>query len=287
VTIAITGASGALGRATAQAVLSTIDPRDVVLTTRHPDQLEDLAALGALVRRADFTDPLSLDAAFTGVDRLLLVSTEAGAMRLDQHRAAIAAALRAGVGHVVYTSIPEPTPENPGSVVPDHAATEQALRTSGMRWTMLRNNLYTHMQIPVVEQAAASGRLVTNTGTAGTAYVTREDCAAVAAAVLTGSGHEAAIYDITGNAAIRATDLATLAAELGDHEVDIVPVDDASFAGGLRDAGMPADTVELVTTLGAAGRGGFLAGVSTAVADLTGRAPTGFQDAVRGAHHVD
>ena len=82
-----------------------------------------------------------------GVDRLLLISTDAVGARLDQHRAAVAAASKAGVRHVAYTSFPQPVPTNPALVVADHAATEQAIRDSGLTSTMLRNNLYSHMQV--------------------------------------------------------------------------------------------------------------------------------------------
>ena len=280
-TIAITGASGGLGRAVADLVLQIVDPREGVLTTRRPEALADLAERGAEVRRADFADAGTLSAAFAGVDRLLLISTDAVGSRLDQQRAAIAAAAGAGVAHVVYTSVPEPVPANPALVVPDHGGTEQALRDSGLRWTMLRNNLYAHMQVPGIEQAAAAGRLVTNTGTGGAAYVTREDCAAAAAAVLTQDGHEDRAYDITGPEAVSATGFVALAREIAGREVELVDVDDAAYAAGLRAAGLPDVAAELITSFGASIRDGFLATVSSAVPDLTGRPATPLADVVR------
>ncbi|MEZ0092307.1 NAD(P)H-binding protein [Streptacidiphilus sp. EB129] len=282
-TIAITGASGALGRASADFVLQTVDPREVVLTTRRPEALADLAARGAQVRRADFTDPGTLATAFEGVDRLLLISTDAVGARLDQQRAAISAAADAGVRHIVYTSVPEPVPANPALVVADHAGTEQALRDSEVAWTVLRNNLYAHMQVPTIGQAVASGRLVTSGGAGATAYVTREDCAAAAAAILTRGGHEGRAYDITGPEALSAADLAALAREIGGRDVELVEVDDAAFGTGLRAAGLPDHIAEVVASFGAATRGGFLAQVSSAVADLTGRKPTALADVVRAA----
>ncbi|GAA1931893.1 NAD(P)H-binding protein [Streptantibioticus ferralitis] len=280
-TIAITGASGALGRASTALVLQAVDPREVVLTTRHPDALADLSARGADVRRVDFGDPRTLASAFTGVDRLLLISTDAIGSRLDQQRAAILAAAAAGVRHVVYTSVPEPVPANPALVVADHAGTEQALRDSGMGWTVLRNNLYAHMQLPVIQQAVASGRLVTNSGTGAIAHVTREDCAAAAAAAVTQDGHEGHAYDITGPEALSAADLVSLAGEIRGRDVELVSVDDATHTAHLRAAGLPEEAAELVTSFGAAARGGFLANASSAVADLTGHTPTALADVIR------
>lgn len=281
--IGITGASGPLGRATAELVLRALDPREVVLTTRTPEALADLATRGARVRQADFGDPRTAAAAFAGVERLLLISTDAVGSRLDQHRAAIEAAAGAGVSHIAYTSVPEPVPANPAVVVADHAGTEQALRESGLRWTVLRNNLYAHLQIPVIEQAITTGRLMTNSGDGAAAYVAREDCAAAAAAVLTRDGYENRALDITGPAAVTARDLADIAREIGGREVELVGVDDHAFATGLKGAGLPDPVSELFTSFGASTRGGFLAHVSSAVADLTGREPRSFADVVRAA----
>jgi len=279
--IGITGASGPLGRVTAELVLQSADPREVVLTTRTPETLADLAARGVLVRRADFGDPRTLTAAFEGVERLLLISTDAIGARLDQHRAAVSAAAEAGVSHLAYTSVPEPVAANPALVVADHAGTEQALRESGLRWTMLRNNLYAHMQTSVIEQAIASGRLVTNQGNGAAAYVTREDCAAAAAAVLTRGGQENKVMDITGPEPVSATDMVNLAREIGRRDIELIHVNDQDFAAGLRAAGLPEPLTELVTSFGASIRGGYLAHADGAVSDLTGREPRSFGDVVR------
>jgi NAD(P)H dehydrogenase (quinone) len=278
--LAITGASGPLGRHTAELLLDRVDPSDVVLITRRPDSLADLAARGAAVRFGDFTDVDSLASAFAGVDKLLLISTDAVGVRLDQQRGAVAAAANAGIGHVIYTSVPQPTADNPALVVADHAGTEQALRDSGLQWTFLRNNLYAHMQVPGIQQAIATGQVVTNAGDGRTAYVTREDCAAVAAAVLAGEGHAGRTYDVTGSTAFSAADLAALASDIGGRPVDVVHVDDAALIQGMVGAGLPEFVAELLASFGAATRGGFLADVSTTVADLTGQAPRTLADVI-------
>jgi NAD(P)H dehydrogenase (quinone) len=281
-TIALTGASGQLGRRTAELLLDAVDPSEVVLVTRSPDALDDLAARGADVRHGDFSTPGSLPAAFAGVDRLLLISTDVVGERLPGHRAAVAAAVAAGVGHLAYTSIPNPVPDNPAGVVPDHAATEEALRDSGAAWTFLRNNLYADMQVPALQQAAAAGRLVANTGDRGTAYVTREDCAAAAVGVLTGDGHEGRAYDVTGPQALTARDLAALAGDVSGTPVEVIAVGDEAYIEGLESAGLPPPAAQLIASFGTAGRLGYLEGVSTAVRDLTGREPIPLRDLLVG-----
>lgn len=274
-TIAITGVSGPLGRAAAEHVLRTVDPPEVVLLTRRPEAVADLAARGAQARHADFDDPASLASALRGTDRLLIVSTDAIGRRVPQHRAAIDAALAAGVSHIAYTSVPRPVSANPSLVVPDHEATEAAIVASGVTWTFLRNNMYAHMQVPGLEHAATSGRWVTNTGDGGVAYVTRDDAAAAAAAVLTSAGHQNVAYDITGPTAWTGDELAALAATrpaAAGRDVQVVHVDDRAFAAGLREAGLPDPLVELLTSIGASARAGYLEAVSSSVTDLTGSA---------------
>ena len=273
-TIAITGASGQLGRLVADQLLAVLDPSEVVLLTRDPAKLADYAERGADVRAADFGRPADLVDALAGVERMLLISTDVVGARVEGHRAAIAAAAKAGVSHIAYTSVPEPTPDNPGGVVPDHIATEEALRESGLAWTMLRNNLYADMQVDTVTQAAASGQLVTNIGEGGAAYVTRADCAAVAVGVLTSEGHEGKAYDVTGPQAYTAADLATLATPQAGSPVEVVQVDDESYTAGLVAAGLPEAFAPLLTSFGTATRLGKLATVTDVVEQVGGRTPT-------------
>ena len=273
-TIAITGASGQLGRLVADQLLTTVDPAEVVLLTRDPAKLADYAERGADVRAADFSKPDELVEAFAGVERVLLISTDAVGARVEGHLAAIDAAVKAGVRHMAYTSVSGPTADNPAGVVADHAATEDALRESGLAWTMLRNNLYADMQVDSVAQAAATGQLVTNTGDGGAAYVTRADCAAVAAGVLTGEGHEGKAYDVTGPHAYTAADLAELATQKSGKPVEVVQVDDEAYTAGLVSAGLPDFIAPLLTSFGTATRLGKLATVTDIVEQVGGRKPT-------------
>lgn len=272
---AITGASGQLGRLTADALLERADAADVVLITRRPEALSDYAARGVEVRAGDFSDPASLATAFAGIDRLLIVSTDAVGTRLPAQVAAVEAAARAGVARIAYTSVTRPEPENPAGVVADHAGTEEALRASGRHFTLLRNNIYADMQVPVIEQAAATGQLVTNVGSGRYAYVTRADCAAAAAAALVSDEADDQIYDITGPEAVSSADLAALAAKLGDREVTVVDVDDAAYAAGLvQHAGLPEPVADLLASFHHGARLGFFGAVSDDFEKLTGRPAT-------------
>ena len=278
-TVAVTGASGQLGRKVADLLLERLEPSQVVLLTRSPEAVASYSERGAVVRRADFDEPASLSDAFSGADRALLISALDFERRTGQHRYAIEAAKTAGVRHVIYTSIPEPE-GNPAAASPSHYATEVAARDSGLAWTFLRNSLYSHFQVPVVAQAIASGQLVTSAGDGRVAYVSREDCAAAAAAVLVQDGHEGKAYDITGPEAIGPRDLAALAAELGDRPVEVVSVDDDALVAGMIANGVPDAVAPILLSFVVAAREGFLDAVSSAVEDLTGKRPTSLRDVV-------
>jgi NAD(P)H dehydrogenase (quinone) len=178
----IAGASGALGRLTADRLLAEGRRGELILVSRTPDALSDLAERGADARFGDFDEPGSLRDAFAGADRMLLISASDIEVRAEQHRSAIRSASEAGVRHIVYTSGLNPEPPNPAVIAPSHYATERALRESDLSWTVLRNSLYAEYQVPEAAQALAAGELVHNRGDGLIAYVSRSDCAAVAAA---------------------------------------------------------------------------------------------------------
>lgn len=284
--LVITGAAGQLGRRTAELLLDRedVDPSEVVLVTRNPDVLADLAARGAAVRRGDFDAPDTLVDAFAGAQRVLVISTDAIGARVPQHQNAIDAAKAAGASLIAYTSIPNPVDGNPAAVVPDHAATEEALRASGVAYTMLRNALYAEYRVPEAQAALAGGAFHHNQGDGASAYVSREDCAAVAAAVLAGDDeHANKVYDITGPELLSGAALAELYASVGGSAVEAVAVDDAAFVAGAVAAGLPEAVAGLLASFGRAIRDGQLGQISGDVEALTGRAPRSVRDVLAGA----
>lgn len=283
-TIAISGASGNLGRRTAEILLKQVDPSQVVLLTRSPSKLDDLAARGAAVRAADFADPAGVEAALEGVDKLLIISTDTVGDRVEQQLAAVEAAKRAGVKHVVYTSAPLPSADNPAIATQEHFGTEEGIKASGLAYTFLRNNLYSEFQIASGAGAVASGKIFSNKGDGATAYVTREDCAAAAAAVLAGGPeHGNVAYEISGSEALTDGEVAAILSDVTGKPVEVVPVDDAGLSAGMAAAGVPEFIIPVLVTFGAAAREGLLSHVSSAVADLTGTQPTTLREVLTAA----
>ena len=282
--LVITGSSGHLGRRTAELLLDQVEPSTVVLVSRRPEELADLVARGASARFGDFDDPASLAAAFTGGERLLLISTDAIGRRVPQHRNALEAAQAAGVRALAYTSLPNPSPDNPAVVAQDHRETEALLMASGLEWTLLRNALYSEYRLDEARAALASGVLRHNQSGGRTAYVSREDCAAVAAAWLAaGPEHAGRTYDVTGPQLLGADDLARTYAEAGGTAVTAENLDDDALVAGLQGAGLPVEVARLLASFGAAIRGGHLDQSASTVQDLTGRPPRAVAEVLRGA----
>jgi NAD(P)H dehydrogenase (quinone) len=273
--ILVTGASGALGRLVAESLLMERRPGGLILVSRTPAAIADLAERGADVRFGDFEQPESLADAFAGAGRLLLISASDVELRTEQHRAAIRAAAAAGVRHIVYTSALNPEPPNPAAIAPSHHATERALAESGLAWTILRNSLYAEYQVAEAVQAIAAGALTHNRGDGRIAYVSRTDCAAVAAAVLAAGGHEGRTYDVTGPALFSARDLALLYGDLGGREVAEVRLDDDAFIARLAGGGRADDHARygarLVASLGRSIREGSMDVQSELGPELTPR----------------
>lgn len=274
-TLLVTGASGQLGRRVVELLQETYSG-PIIAATRTPDKLGNLARPGTAVRCADFDDPASLDEAFTGVDRLLLISTDAvdvPGRRIQQHLNAVSAAERAGVKHIVYTSIIHSGPQSPAFVVPDHRATEAALAESRVGWTVLRENIYMDLQLMSVGQAIKIGQVVNAIGGGKAAYITREDCARAAAAALSASFEGRRTLNITGPEAVSQEDVAALASQLSGKDIRYAPVDVDTLVGYMTGAGMPRPVAEAYATFDVAIAQGEFAAVSSAVEDLTGRKP--------------
>ena len=273
-TLAVSGASGQLGRRVVELLLQS-NAGHIVAATRTPEKLADLAAKGAEVRRVDFDDAASLAHGLAGVDRLLIVSTDAVGSperRAQQHIAAIEAATKAGVKHIVYTSIVRAESGLPPAVAPSHYATEQALTKSPLSWTVLRNSLYTDGFLQSLPYAVSTGQLHAATADGGVGYVTREDCARAAAAALASNDTARKTLNVTGPSVVTGTDLAKALSEVSGKIVTFVPITLDQKKAGLVAGGLPEFVADLLASFDDAIAQGLLEVKSDDVAHLTGSA---------------
>jgi NAD(P)H dehydrogenase (quinone) len=273
-TLLVTGASGNLGRRAVEILLEA-NAGNVIAGTRDPSKIADLAAKGAELRKVDFDDAALADA-FKGVDRLLLISTDAldtPGKRLKQHKAAIEAAKKAGVKHIVYTSMPKPEPGSPIPFAPDHYGTEQALAQSGLTWTVLRNTWYQENLFHSLPAVLASGKWFSAAADGKVAHVSREDAAYAAASALAAIPNGNARYDITGAEPLTTKEIAKLASEATGKLIEVVEVTDEQLKQGMIAAGMPDFLAPVFASFDTNTRVGNAALATDAVQKLTGRTP--------------
>ncbi len=286
----ITGATGHLGRLVVQDLLRRGVPAgNITAAGRDITKVKDLADRGVRILAIDYDDPASLDAAFRGADRILLVSASEPGRRAQQHQNAIDAAVRAGAGLLAYTSI-----ANAGTttmrLAAEHEATEVALRASGLTYALLRNSWYFENYTARIPAILQRGSLAGSAGDGRVSAATRADYAAAAAAVLAGDGHESPgdghegrAYELGGDEAFT---LAELAAEIGaqaGQPVSYLDLPEDEYARVLTSAGLPEVAA---VTLADADRGlarGDLFVDSGDLSRLIGRPATTLREAVAGA----
>ena len=247
-TYAVTGASGPFGRSAIETLIgSGVAPSDIVAIVRTPSKAADLAEKGVQLRTADYSDDASLPAALAGVDTLLLVSSSEVGQRIAQHTNVIDAAKAAGVSRILYTSVLR-ADTTELVLAPEHKATEEALRASGVAFTLLRNGWYIENYLGQVEQYRATGEIVGAAGDGRIAGATRADFAAAAASAMVGEGHENAVYELGGTPFTMNDVAAAISSATGTTIVyrNVTPEELTSILEGV---GLDAGTAGFVTAL--------------------------------------
>ncbi len=214
--IVITGANGKLGSLIIKQLLKKISADQIVACVRQPEKAEEYLKQGIEVRLCDYDKPESLEQAFAGASKLLLISSSHtdDTARLRQHAHVIEAAKKAKAEHLLFTSFAF---LGTGSISPSHLylATEHAILTTGIPYTFLRNALYTDfVGVLGLDAAIATGELSTYPGDWKFNTVTRNDLAVGIAAALTEAGHENKTYELTAPRSWTFNDLAIILSDL-------------------------------------------------------------------------
>ncbi|MCM3576291.1 SDR family oxidoreductase [Mesobacillus sp. AQ2] len=234
----VTGATGKLGTKIVDELLKTVPANQLAVSVRNPEKAEGIKTRGVEVRQGDFDRPETLDIAFKGIDRLLIISADGdNETRIRQHTNAVAAAERAGVKFIAYTSIAN-AQESKNMLAPTHKATEEAILKTGIPYSFLRNNWYLENESSSIQGVLAGAPWVTSAGTGKVGWALQQDYAEAAAAVLAGNGHENTIYELSGKLFTQEEFASALGAVLG-KEIPVQQVDDASYAEIMKGAGVP------------------------------------------------
>lgn len=234
----VTGATGKLGMKVVETLLKTVPAEQLAVSVRNPEKAEGLRALGVEVRKGDFDLPETLDSAFAGIERLLIISADGdNETRIPQHRNAVAAAERAGVKFIAYTSLAK-AKESQNFLAPTHQATEEAILKSGISYSFLRNNWYLENEISSIQGVLAGAPWVTSAGNGKVGWALQEEYAEAAAAVLAGNGHDNTIYELSGKL-LTQEEIATALGSILGQEVPVSQVDDHTYADIMKGAGVP------------------------------------------------
>ncbi|MEU0966536.1 NAD(P)H-binding protein [Streptomyces sp. NPDC005917] len=274
--IIVTGATGQLGKQIVERLLDRVPAERVGVSVRDPEKAQSFAARGVRVRQGSFTDPAGLAHAFEGATQVLVVSVDKmGEEAVRQHRTAIDAAVAADARRILYTSHMGASPTSRFQACRDHAADEEALRTSGVPHTSLRNGFYATSALQFLGHGLESGEAVLPADGA-VSWTAHADLAEAAAVILADEGRfEGPTPPLTGAEALTFADIAALATEITGRTITITSTTapDDKFRAQLVDSGAPADLADQLLSIFAASREGEFATVDPTLADLIGREP--------------
>lgn len=269
-TIAVTAAAGQLGHIVIDKLKQKVSAGDLLALVRRPEQTE---VLGVAAQPIDYSAPATLDAPLRGVNTLLLISSSEIGKRAVQHANVIAAAKKAGVERIVYTSVLHADVSSL-SLADEHRATEAELKSSGLAYTLLRNGWYTENYTGSVGPALTNGALIGSAGDGRISSATREDLTEAAVAVLTTPGHENMTYELAGDEAWTLTDLAAEISRQTGKNIPYHNLPAADYAAALEGAGLPKELAAAIASYDVSASQGALYGSERTLSQLIGRPTT-------------
>src|SRR5882672_3166678 len=276
--IGVSGASGHLGRAVVSELLQRPGEHEVVAITRTPETVSGPAQK----RFGDYNRPESLAAAYTGLDRLLIIPTVDPVKRGAQNIAAIDAAVRASVKHVVFMSAVGTRQEEEPALGASFWRGEQRLIATAPAWTILRMNFYSEAFLQLAQASLDQG-VLTGLAENRVAFVARGDVAAAAVGILIGDGHAGAIYNATGPERLSGAERAALIAEITGRPLAFLAITEEQLRAGLTHAGLSVEVVNTVIDLQTSFAAGAFDIVTGDVERLGGRPPKPLRDVLAGA----
>jgi NAD(P)H dehydrogenase (quinone) len=280
--IAITGATGQLGRLTIAALRRLAPDTRIIAAVRSPEKAQDLKASNVEVRHADYDRPETLGSAFTGVDKLLLISSSDLGGRLARHKAVIDAARQAGVKLIAYTSILH-SDTSPLILTEEHRATEAYLAASGVPYVLLRNGWYTENDTAALAGVLAHGAYIGSSGDGRISWAARADYAEAAAHVLIASDQAGRIYELAGDESLTMAELAAETARLAGKPITYADLPESGFASALLGLGLPAPLAAMLANSSARAKDGGLFDDSRTLSRLIGRPTTPVRDTLAAA----
>lgn len=280
--IAITGATGQLGRLVIQSLQRLAPTQRIIAAVRSPDKAQDLKSPTVEIREADYDRPETLAKAFIGVDKLLLISSNDLGGRLAQHKAAIDAAKAAGVKLIAYTSILH-TDTSALILTEEHRTTEAYLKASGVPYVFLRNGWYTENETAALAAVLAHNAFIGSSAEGRISFAARADYAEAVARVLLADGQTGLIYELAGDEGVTLAEFAAETARLAGKPISYVNLPQADYAAALLGAGLPAPLATMLADSSAKAADGGLYDTSRTLSRLIGRPTTPIRDTLAAA----
>ena len=245
--ILVTGATGQLGQIVIEKLSEKIPINQIAALVRDASKADHLIAKGVNVRVGDYQNGESLLAAFQGIDKLLLISSNDFNDRLGQHKNAIDAAVKAGVKHVFYTGVTmnniNSSPLKP--LLEEHYLTEAYIKASGLSYTFLQNSLYAEVIPMFLGENVIETGVFFPAGEGKVAFALREDLGEATANILVSGGHENQTYNLTGSEVISFAEVAAILSELSEKAVSYINPESEVFEGTLKQFGLPEPIIQM------------------------------------------
>jgi NAD(P)H dehydrogenase (quinone) len=282
-TIAVTGATGQLGRLVIADLLNMAPRARLIGLVRNPTAAKDLADRGLELRAASYDDPARLKSALTGVSKLLLISSSEIGKRVAQHRNVIDAAKAVGVKLIAYTSLLH-ADTSPMELAKEHRETEALIRASGIPFVILRNGWYTENYTGNIAAALEHGAVFGASRNGRIASAARADYAAAATAVLASREIQPGqIYELAGDAAFTLSDYAAEIARQSGKPIVYKDLPEAEYKAVLQSVGLPEAFAGIIAESSAKAAADSLYDASRQLSRLIGRPTTTMSQSVAAA----
>ena len=268
--IAVTGATGQLGRIVVNKLKEKVEAQSIVALVRSTAKANDL---GVQTREADYDKPELLAIALQGIDTLVFISGSEIGKRTVQHQNVIEAAKKAGVKKIVYTSLLHADRSSFG-IADEHVATENLLKQAGIPFTILRNGWYTENYGGSVAGGLGAGTIIGSAANGKISSAPRNDYAEAAVAVATSQGHEGKVYELAGDEAFTMSDLAAEVSSQIGKNIPYTNMPPNEYAAALVKAGFPEGVGQMFAGMDVATEKGDLFDDSHQLSKLIGRSTT-------------
>jgi len=279
--IVVTGATGKLGSLVVEGLLQKVPANQIIAAVRTPDKASGLGARGVQIREADYSRPETLNAAFAGATKVLLISGNELGQRVAQHKAVVDAAKAAGVRLLAYTSLLR-ADTSKLLLAAEHLATEKYLRASGIAFTLLRNGWYAENLTAGIAAAVQQGAFIGASKDGRIAAATRAEYANAAVAALTGEGHENQVYELAADTAFTRAELAAEVSKQIGKSIAYHNLPEAEYEKVLASF-LPPELARIIADAEAQAAEGALDDDSHTLSRLVGRATMPLADVVANA----